>query len=343
MSDTLYRQWCMLRMIPRPPRRISVEEIRSRLSTDGYEVTVRTLQRDLNNLSNRFPLVNDTRSKPYGWYWAKNAVVFDVPGMDPETALTFKLAEMFLTPALPPAMRKQLDPHFKRATDILKPLPLRRWTERVRIVPRGQPLMAPDIRPDVVQAVYEALLHNCRLRVKYRSRQAEDPAPREAEISPLGLVMRDAASYLVCGFWEYDDVRTLAMHRIESAKVMATAARKPPEFDLDSYIRAGGFDIPVGAPIRLVARFTAGAAFHLQEGGLSEDQRIEPIDDDWVRVKAVIADTAQLRWWLLGFGDQVVVEKPAALRREMAKVTATMAGRYARLNTPAESATEAEA
>ncbi|HET7569292.1 MAG TPA: WYL domain-containing protein [Gammaproteobacteria bacterium] len=335
MSDTLYRQWCMLRMIPRPPRRISVEEIRSRLSTDGYEVTVRTLQRDLNNLSNRFPLVNDTRSKPYGWYWAKNGVAFDVPGMDPETALAFKLAEMFLTPALAPAMREQLDPHFQLATNTLKPLPLRHWAERVRIVPRGQPLIAPPIRPEVVQAVYEVLLYNRRLQIKYRSRQKDDQTPRDAEVSPFGLVIRDAATYLVCGFWDYDDARTLAVHRIQSAEVLETAAHKPSGFDLDSYISAGGFDIRVGEPIRLVARFTVGAAYHLHEGGLSKDQRIEPIDEEWVRVTATVADTAQLRWWLLGFGEQVVVEKPAALRRELGRAAAKMASQYGQSVLPA--------
>ncbi|HET7308171.1 MAG TPA: WYL domain-containing protein [Gammaproteobacteria bacterium] len=328
MSDPLFRQWCMLRMIPRAPRRISVDDIRSRLSTDGYDVTTRTIQRDLINLSDHFPLACDDRGKPYGWYWAENAAVLDVPGMDPGTALTFKLAEMFLTPALPPEMRRQLDPHFKRAADILKPLPLRRWTERVRIVPRGQPMIAPPIRPAVIQAVYEALLHNRRLQIKYFSRQKEDQTPREAEVSPLGLVIRDSATYLVCGFWDYEDVRTLAVHRIQSAEVLETAARKPPEFDLDSYISAGGFDIPVGPPIRLVARFTVKAAYHLHEGGLSKDQQITPIDDKWTRVTAMVADTAQLRWWLLGFGEQVVVEKPVALRRQLAKTAVKMAGQY---------------
>ena len=34
-------------------------------------------------------------------------------------------------------------------------------------------------------------------------------------------------------------------------------------------------------------------------------------------------------WWLLGFGDGVVVEEPAGLRQEMAQTAAKMAQAYA--------------
>lgn len=328
MNETLHRQWCMLSMIPREPRKLSVDDIRSRLNGEGYNVTVRTIQRDLNALSVQFPLVSDTRNKPYGWSWARDARVFDVPGMDAETALTFKLAEMFLAPALPPAMHERLKPHFDQADRMLKPSPLHHWTERVRLIPRGQPLKAPPIRKAVVQAVYEALLNQQRLEIRYRSRQSPDDNAREAEISPLGLVFRESVAYLVCGFWDYPDIRTLALHRVERAKLLDKSATEPTDFDLDAYIGGGVFDLPVGPPIRLVARFTRAAAYHLQEGGLSDDQVLKPLEDDWVRVEATVSDTAQLRWWLLGFGSQVEVQKPIRLRRELAKIASDMANLY---------------
>ena len=47
MSDTLLRQWTMLRHIPRHPRRISVHDLRAHLAEQGYTTTERTIQRDL--------------------------------------------------------------------------------------------------------------------------------------------------------------------------------------------------------------------------------------------------------------------------------------------------------
>lgn len=328
MNDTLHRQWCMLNAIPRLPRKSTVDAIASKLAGDGYTVSTRTIQRDLMALSAQFPLVSDTRNKPYGWSWSKNARVFDIPGMDMETALTFSLAEMFLSPALPPAMRERLQPHFAQAAHVLKPSPLRRWSDSVRIIPRGQPLKAPPISPDVVQAVYEALLETRRLRIQYRSRQDSNGTPKAAEISALGLVFRDNIVYLICMFWDYPDRRMLALHRVESAEVIDKSANQPTDFDLDDYIQKGSFDMPVGPSIQLVARFMNAAAYHLYEGGLSDVQALTPLDNGWTQVEATVSDTSQLRWWLLGFGDQVEVTSPDHVRDALATIAASMAKLY---------------
>ena len=74
--------------------------------------------------------------------------------------------------------------------------------------------------------------------------------------------------------------------------------------------------------IRLRARFANEAAAHLRESRLAEDQVIMSDKDGWVLVEATVADTPQLRWWLLGFGAQVEVLEPVILRKEIvAKVS----------------------
>ena len=91
--------------------------------------------------------------------------------------------------------------------------------------------------------------------------------------------------------------------------------RLPEHFDLDAYLRAGGFEYPEGEPIPLVALFQRGAARHLQETPLSDDQRIVDEDDWRVRLTATVNDTALLRWWLLGFGSGVEVLEPSGAAR----------------------------
>ena len=43
---------------------------------------------------------------------------------------------------------------------------------------------------------------------------------------------------------------------------------------------------------------------------------------------ATVADTAELRWWLLGFGDGVEVLGPKALRREIGETASNVARMY---------------
>ena len=67
-KDTLLRQWVMLRHIPRGPRRIDTATLRKHLLAAGFDITLRSIQRDLVNLSTILPLAADN-AKPQGWYW----------------------------------------------------------------------------------------------------------------------------------------------------------------------------------------------------------------------------------------------------------------------------------
>jgi hypothetical protein len=59
---------------------------------------------------------------------------------------------------------------------------------------------------------------------------------------------------------------------------------KPDGFDLDRYIESGEFQYPVGPMIQLKARLFRGAAAHLLETLLSDDQVIESLDTDHLLV-----------------------------------------------------------
>ncbi len=73
LSDTLVRQWRMLQMIPRAPRKIDAATLEARLREHGLAIDRRSIQRDLQKLSSVFPLVCDDRHKPYGWSWTRDA------------------------------------------------------------------------------------------------------------------------------------------------------------------------------------------------------------------------------------------------------------------------------
>jgi hypothetical protein len=53
---------------------------------------------------------------------------------------------------------------------------------------------------------------------------------------------------------------------------------------------------------------------HLYERPLSQKQTITELDTDYVFVTATVRDTAQLEWWLRGFGSLVLAIEPADLQ-----------------------------
>jgi predicted DNA-binding transcriptional regulator YafY len=150
------------------------------------------------------------------------------------------------------------------------------------------------------------------------------------ELSPLGLVFKGGLAYLVCTFWHYMDIRQVVLHRVRYAEVLEAPVIVPAGFALDRYIQEGEFSYPVGEPIRLEAVFSRGAAFHLHDTPLSADQHITDLDEGRVLLRATVDNTAELRWWLLGFGDLVEVLAPAELREEFRARAAAMAAMYQR-------------
>lgn len=330
MSDTILRQWAMLRRIPRRPQKVTVRELATHLEAEGFSITRRQIQRDLLELSAVFPLASDSPAKPAGWQWISDQA-FDLPGMDPPTALAFEMTKQFMEKQLPAAFVTGLEPYFQRARAVLDSsgtYGLADWPQRIRVVPNGFRPRAPTLDENVLRSVYDAVLKQQRLAIEYVARGEQ--SPKSCEISPLGVVVKEPVMYLVCTFWNYDDVRQIAIHRIRTATVLGVEAEIPDGFSLDSYVASGEFSYPLypKRQIDLVAIFSEESAVHLTECAIGPNQTAETQSDGRVRVKATVLDSSEFRWWLLGFGDHVEVIKPTVLRKWFTSAADRLSGVY---------------
>jgi hypothetical protein len=117
---TIIRHWHILRLIPRLPRKTTAIDIHKALRElePASLLTKRTVERDLHELAAGFPLEFDG-AKPQGWGWRKDADVLDIPGMNLTAALTFRMAEEYLSRLLPRNCLASLSPHMRRAREVL--------------------------------------------------------------------------------------------------------------------------------------------------------------------------------------------------------------------------------
>ncbi|MDD4930190.1 MAG: WYL domain-containing protein [Gallionella sp.] len=328
--DTLKRQWQMLRMIPRYPGKITATQMQRKLENEQFTVTKRTVERDLQALSDVFPLMLDDRSKPFGWSWQKDASNFNIPGLSDNEALTFAMVEQHLKTMLPTSTLSQLQPYFKAAKQHLDDIPrdgrIRSWMGKVRAVPPAQPLLPSPIDAAVQQAVYGALLADRQLDICYLKRGGSEAL--EYRIHPLAVVQRGPVTYLCCRVSSDERPRTFAMHRIQSVTVLDDTVEIPAGFSIDEVIESGEFGFGEGKQIRLEAIFQHGAGDHLFETPISAEQFLVRLRDGRLRLKATVADTQQLVWWLLGLADGVEVVRPSALRNRMADSIEKMSQLY---------------
>jgi len=306
-SDTIETVLLALELLRRIPRgrKVSAPELREQLSSAGLSRDLRTIQRQLELLSEHFEIERDERSKPYGYRWKERATGLALPVLNEQEALMLALAEQHLRHLLPASLMNSMDGFFQQARTNLSAegggKRGREWLSKVRVISTTQPLLPPKIKPGVFEAVSNALYGNYWLDVDYKNASGKRKAAR---VMPLGLAQQGARLYLVCRYDGYDNERTLALHRINGAQASPHVFDRPRDFDLEKYDADGRFGFGDGKRIRLTFRIDKDAGLHLLESRLSTDQKVTELENQF-EISATVVETAQLEWWLRGFGNQV--------------------------------------
>lgn len=300
----------LLKRIPRK-RKVTASDLCKDLEGAGLKRELRTIQRQLDALSQSFDIERDDRSKPYGYSWKPEAKGLSLPGLTEKESLLLTLAEQYLKDILPSGLMKSMKGFFEQARTNLGPHTSnkeREWLSKIRIIRETQPLLPPTINENVLDEVSDALYGNKWLEIVYTN--AAD-VTKESRVMPLGLAQQGVRLYLVCRFEGYDNERSLALHRIDQARAMTLSFERPKDFDLEKYDNDGRFGFGDGKKIKLTFTITKAAGHHLQETKLSDDQTIAESDGK-LTISATVVDTAQLDWWLRGFADAVskIVKEP---------------------------------
>ena len=295
----------LLRRIPRG-RKVTASELHEQLQHAGIERELRTIQRQLEMLSEHFEIERDDSSKPYGYRWLEQAKALAVPNLTPQESLLLQLAEEHLKNLLPPRLMKSMDAFFSQARRNLGSESSarleREWPGKVRVVATSQPLLPPKIVSGVFEAVSEALYANRWLTLDYQNSAGKR---RSITVMPLGLAQQGPRLYLVCRFDGFNNERSLALHRIRKADASTLTFERPAEFDLQKYDDDGRFGFGEGHRVQLRFRITKDAGLHLTESPLSTDQQYVEAQDGWLEIVATVVDSAMLDWWLRGFGKAV--------------------------------------
>lgn len=295
----------LLRRIPRG-RKVTASELHRQLTDAGIDRDLRTIQRQLEMLSEHFEIERDDRSKPYGYRWLEQAKALAVPNLTPQESLLLQLAEEHLKNLLPARLMKSMEGFFSQAKRNLGPDSSarleREWPGKVRVVATSQPLLPPKLVQGVFEIVSEALYSNHWLLLDYRNSAGKR---NKVEVMPLGLVQQGPRLYLVCRYRGYDNERNLALHRILSAENSTLTFERPKEFDLKRYDDDGRFGFGDGEKVRLTFVIEHDAGLHLLESPLSSDQQVHELASGKLEIMATVIDSAMLDRWLRGFGGAI--------------------------------------
>ncbi len=336
------RFMAMLERIPRWPGEITPEIMHAKLCALGFEVSLRTVQRNLEHLAETDSGLERKRTgrESFRYQYRADAPVRVSPSLDDHTALAVELADAFLRELMPPETIVALKPFVREAGKRLAnrtQIAAAKWKDKVHVFPLGLRRKAPRIQPQVRDVVYQALLDDRVLRIVHASRGKKDP--KEFVISPLGLVVRDYLIYLYGLPKEQNDkekkqVLAFALHRTLEAEILVNEPYvRPDGFLLQDYEKLCSIPIDGSPILQLKLRISESSAFSIRECPLVGRQVIRADPDDstgrGLIVEADVPNTVELRQWIRSLGSNAEVLEPRTLREEMVEELRRLLRAYA--------------
>lgn len=297
-----------------PELKWAISTLQERLSQEGFDVSTRTLQRDLKNkLSLVFPIVCYDDTKPYRWGLTKGAIT-DLKIPDVPTALSLNLAQKHLQTLLPQTILEQLKSRFDSAEQYLKEQPNNRivsnWQQRVYAIANAKALIPADIPKQTWSNVSDALLNKNQLHISYEKANNQGKLSDWC-IHPQGLVSRHNTSYLIATINEYKDLKILALHRIKDSQVLNKECKQCSVSKLKEYIQSGELGWGTGeGEVELIADISPYTATVLSETPLSDEQTITPLpNSDWHKLTVKVPKNQETLWWIHSLNHNIRVHQ----------------------------------
>lgn len=342
------RYWLLLETLDREPRYKTVNNLCETLEQEGLGVEKRTIQRILHYYHSRFGLKSrkrtDEKGQPHEWAWPRKEGRPTVGNMDPPTALTYELAGQLLASVLPASILADMESDFKRARNVLNQTgkKAKAITDKIRILPRGTGRLPASISPIILHNLYDALISNHKIKVKYLPLSNKIRQPKYYTLNPLGIVTRLDTLYLVHVVdtdrtdRDPNEVMAWPLHRFRDVTNLHIPARTPPGFNLDTHIRKLGFLDnhfteslrDAGDEFKLKALFKPHTARYVEERPFGHDQKITKTKDGRVRIEATVANTRELLSQLHDFGADVEIVSPKVLRNYFAELAEQLYRQY---------------
>ncbi|MDD5010994.1 MAG: WYL domain-containing protein, partial [Phycisphaerae bacterium] len=122
----------------------------------------------------------------------------------------------------------------------------------------------------------------------------------------------------VIGYSElHRSIRTFHLGRIQQAESLDRRFTDGEGFDVNEYLGRAWCLIPEGKLYDIKLKFSPLVARNVAEVQWHNTQRVQWADDSSAILTFRVDGLGEISWWILGYGDQVQVLAPAALRKRV--------------------------
>jgi predicted DNA-binding transcriptional regulator YafY len=318
----LSRQWQLIQRLAKSRSGVALNDL-----ADELGCVRRTVYRDLDALMFAgFPVVSEKRDGRVYYRFLDTFRLSDVPfSTDEILALAFSedllrtLEGTVFHDSIQSALQKiraGLGPELSKY--------LAQFADSFRVLP-GPHKKYADFR-DTIQTLNHAVLAHNTVHMRYRTARTGTVSSRN--LDPYRVWYRSGGLYVVGTDHQSDEIRTFAVDRIRKIELTDQEFEIPESFDFDTYM-GSSFGVIADQAVRVRIRFEHRWATYVQERSWHDSQQFQKRSGKKVDLVMDVANTPDLRTWILSFGSGAEVLEPDGLRSEVARELEGALGRYA--------------
>ncbi len=325
-GEQLARQWQMIQRLAKSRAGVSLDDL-----ADDLEVVKRTVYRDLDALMLAgFPVVSEKRDGRTHYRFLETFRLGDVP-FTPDEVLALAFGEDLLRVLEGTVFHDSIRSALAKIRAGLGP-ELGEYLERLgdsfRVLP-GPHKSYAHLR-ETIRTLNEAVIAEKSVKMRYRTGRTGSVSQRV--LDPYRVWYRSGGLYVVGHDHKSGELRTFAVDRIREIESTGEPFRVADDFDFEAYI-GSSFGVIAEPATTVRIRFDKRWADYVAERTWHPSQEIAKRPGGRIELTMEVGGTADLRTWILSFGDGAEVLEPASLRREVAAELAKAAARYAKPTT----------
>jgi len=147
---------------------------------------------------------------------------------------------------------------------------------------------------------------------------------------PYGFVVNGGRIYCIAFDHARNDKRTFAVDSMNELTVLARTFSKPGDFNVEEYA-AGSISgvLHSGESTEVAVRFDARVAKAAEAARIVAERQVVHHADGSVEIRYRVSDVDELVRWVLGWGAQAEIVRPAAARERIAGFARAVASKYA--------------
>lgn len=280
--------------------------------------TVRTIWRDLSALQKAgFPLYDDKDADGRRSRWKlEEQFRLGLPvKLSPAEAAALVMSRDLLHPTGAGTLGTAVTSAFDKigrvlSRDTLRLLDQMRETICVRAV--GAKLQAPAV--EHMALIQRALLERRQLDMRYYSMSRDEENQRR--VDPYHLTVFDGGFYLVGHCHLRQTERIFAVERIRTVRILAASFEVPRRFNAQQYLEHI-WGIVKGEIIPVKVLFSRSIARYIRDRLWHPSQKFRELSDGRLEVSLRVADTLEVRRWVLSYGTHAEIVEPAVLREAL--------------------------